>query len=832
MTERTQASEIDTSGLPGSVRRRIALTHGALIWERLWPAVLPAVLVLCAFVAVVLLDVLPALSGVAHIVVLALFGVAFLGAVVWGLARLRWPSHATATRRLEASGGSHRPLTAWLDQPALSGTDVASRALWSAHRDRARMAMARLRVPLPRPQIARRDPFAIRAIAVLGLVVACVVGLGSAEDRVARALNPSFAPEVAAMPVRVDVWISPPAYTRLAPIALTADQTEPVSVPADSEVLAQVHGVAVPPSIAFAGTAAAPEKIGEQSYSATFRLTEDGTIAIGDGAQTLAGWDVVVLADRPPEAAFAEEPSETERHALRVDVHALDDYGLAELTLQIVLDEAMFDAAADPETRMDLPLPLPSRAPAELETTRYHDLTPHIWAGVPVRMRLRAVDALGQVGFSDVVSMILPEREFTHPVARAIIEQRKILVIAPDERDLVAENLDAIADQPDDFSNDLTVYLALKTARSRLRLADAGDVDSVQQILWDTALYLEDGGLALAEQELRRLQEELADALRDGASEEEIQRLIEELRQAMENYMQELAENMPLMSPEDLNQLQLQMPDDPNQTITNQDLMEMLEQLRELTEMGATEEAQQLLSELQNMLENMQPMPFQMQQQPSEQMEMLNNLNDVVREQRELLDETYRNAQNAPGMTPMPGTPQSEDGTQEPRSSDELEQAQRDLRGQLGEVMREFGDMVGEIPDNLGLAEREMRRAEQLLEGDMPGEATVAQQQALEHLQEGMNEAAQMMAEMGMLQLVPNGQPYRFGQGEQRPAQRDPLGRAAPEDRGLDTGDVDLPTEEEMKKAREILEELQRRAGEAFRDREELDYIERLLRRF
>lgn len=830
-----QTRPTDQTTLPGRVRRRIALTRWSLIWERLWPAVLPAAIVLAAFTCVVLFDVLPALSGVTHVVVLALFALAFLSTAVWGMRRMRWPDYDTAARRLEAGGaGAHRPLTAWLDQPALTGTDVASRSLWAEHRQRAQAAMTRLRAPLPKPEIARRDPYAIRSIAVLGLAVAAVVGLGTAEDRLTRAFQPSFAAEAAGIPVRVDVWITPPAYTRLAPVALTPESTGPVQVPVGSEVLAQVHGVEASPLVRFGGAVTEPEKIGESSYSATTILNEDGQLTVDSGSRSLANWSIEIVADTAPAVTFAEPPSETERQALRVDIHALDDYGIAGLTLQIVLDEAMFDAPDDPLTRIDLPVPLPSRAPAELETTRYHDLTPHIWAGVPVYLRLRAVDGQGQVGVSEVEQMILPEREFTHPVARAIIEQRKILVIAPDERELVADNLEAIANQPDEFSGDLTIYLTLKAARSRLYLdRDGSQVEPVQQQLWDMALYLENGGLALAEQELRRLQEELAQALQDGATDEEIERLVEELRQAMEDYMRELAEQMPLMSPEDLEQLQMMMPDNPDQAITNQDLMELLDQLRDLSESGARDQAQQLLSELQNLMENMQPMPFQMPQEPSEQMEMLNNLNDVVREQQQLLDETYRTTQNMPGMAPMPTDPQQEgEETSEPRTMQELSEAQQELRRQLGEVMREFGDMVGEIPENLGLAEREMRQAEQALEGELPGEATARQAQALEYLQQGMNDAAQMMAEQGMLRLMPGRQPGQFGQNGQEPARRDPLGRAAPEDRGLDTGDVDIPDQEELKKAREILEELRRRAGEAFRPDEELDYIERLLRRF
>ena len=54
-----------------------------------------------------------------------------------------------------------------------------------------------------------------------------------------------------------------------------------------------------------------------------------------------------------------------------------------------------------------------------------------------------------------------------------------------------------------------------------------------------------------------------------------------------------------------------------------------------------------------------------------------------------------------------------------------------------------------------------------------------------------------------------------------------PLGRGAAE--GQDTN---LPSESERQRARDILEELRRRAAERGRPQEELDYIERLLDRF
>jgi hypothetical protein len=63
---------------------------------------------------------------------------------------------------------------------------------------------------------------------------------------------------------------------------------------------------------------------------------------------------------------------------------------------------------------------------------------------------------------------------------------------------------------------------------------------------------------------------------------------------------------------------------------------------------------------------------------------------------------------------------------------------------------------------------------------------------------------------------------------------RDPLGRPRRDSvGGRDEGsDVVVPTEMELQRAREIQEELRRRAGERERPQQELDYIDRLLRRF
>ena len=62
--------------------------------------------------------------------------------------------------------------------------------------------------------------------------------------------------------------------------------------------------------------------------------------------------------------------------------------------------------------------------------------------------------------------------------------------------------------------------------------------------------------------------------------------------------------------------------------------------------------------------------------------------------------------------------------------------------------------------------------------------------------------------------------------------ERDPFGRPLSNNGTFDQGDVNIPDANMLQKSRQILDELRRRSGERSRPTIELDYIERLLRRF
>ena len=124
-------------------------------------------------------------------------------------------------------------------------------------------------------------------------------------------------------------------------------------------------------------------------------------------------------------------------------------------------------------------------------------------------------------------------------------------------------------------------------------------------------------------------------------------------------------------------------------------------------------------------------------------------------------------------------------------------------------------------PSQFGGAEQSMEEAEQALrDGDLDGAAR-AEQRALEQLRQG----AQQMAQQMLRQM-----PGQFGRSADVPL--DPMGRPQRTE-GPDLGNsVKVPDEIDIQRAREILEELRRRAGQQTRPLLELDYIDRLLRRF
>jgi Sec-independent protein translocase protein TatA len=156
-----------------------------------------------------------------------------------------------------------------------------------------------------------------------------------------------------------------------------------------------------------------------------------------------------------------------------------------------------------------------------------------------------------------------------------------------------------------------------------------------------------------------------------------------------------------------------------------------------------------------------------------------------------------------------------------------MQAAQQDLlRRDLGQLMRQFGNMTGELPQGMGQAEQSMRQAVQSLNKNQFGDASQSQNQALSQLQQSMQSMQQML--------------QRQAGASRGPGQRDPMdpfGRVAPQQDSsggntTDTYGVKVPDQSEMERARQIFEELRQRRNDPSRPRDERDYLDRLLKQF
>lgn len=792
---------------------KLRLARLALAWERFWPALWPATAIVLGFAAVSVWGTFELLPGWLHLALLVIFsgGLAFSA---WrGLRSLRWPSQRDIRRRIELDSGTlHRPLetlTDTLGQP----TGAHSLALWREHQEWALRLARRLRVGWPRAGLAARDPRGFRVALALVVFVGFVSAGADWQRRFAFAITPSLQsnPTIAA---QLTAWISPPSYTAVPPIFLTPPlgqkaeallaSTEPretIHVPAGAKFLARIHGGHdVPELLGIEKMPMTFTVVDSENYQMTVPLEAVTNLNIVQGRNTLAAWKIKMVPDRAPEIAHTHTVVITQRMALQIQYAAADDYGLASVRLRVRRLDSGAEEAFD--------IPLPDVRPRAAQAARSFDLTPHPWAGLPVALILEAEDEIGQIGQAEQVRMHLPEREFNNPIARAILEQRRKLVIDRTQRNPVREALNVISELNAEDIGDYGIYLSLRSSISRLThdLSETAIPEVIDQ-LWTTALALEEGDMGVAERALRDAQQALQDALTRNAPDNEIAQLVEELRAAMREYMQALAERT-LQSPAEVGQQNGQRP-----TMSAQDLMDMLDRAADLTRLGAREAAQQMLSELQQILENLRAGNPQSNQGIADQ--TLQELNQIMQQQQQLMDQTFQQEQRGvfgdPAQLPQAGE-------------------QRSLGQRLQETMGELGQMMGQVPSALDDAAQAMENAAGALQEGQAGPALQQQTEALNQLRQGAARIIEQM--MGQMIGEVGGNPRDGVFREQREPVVDPLGRPMT-GLGADVSNrVKVPDSGNLQRAHEILEELFRRASERNRPILELNYLERLLRRF
>jgi uncharacterized protein (TIGR02302 family) len=849
-----------TPDLPEPVRdpdaiSRLQLTQAlqrakyAIAWERGWPHLARLLTVIGLFLVVSWAGLWLVVPFIARAIGLGLFVLLALGAL-FPVFRFRWPSRDEALSRLDRGTGiRHRPATTLTD--TLVTQDPVARALWQAQRERTLASIKRIRAGLPSPRLAIHDPWALRALVAV-LMVATYVAAG--DERLMRTgaafdWNGVLAPAN----VRVDAWVTPPVYTGKPPVILSAANKEsaagantasgPLPVPAGSTLLVRSSGGTL--DVAVTGnltetvpTEAAPQGTNEKHFT----IAGDGTAQVRSPSGQ-PQWKFSAVVDRAPTIALAKDPERQARGSLQMSYKIEDDYGVTEAHAHFTARRGERSAdAAEARPLFDPPqfaLTLPNARTRNGVGQTVKDLSEDPYAGADVTLTLTAKDEAGNEGHSEPFNMRLPERLFTKPLARALIEQRRILALDGNQNGQVFTALDALMIEPDLFTPEAGQYLGLYSVTKQLEAARTDDaLREVVASLWALAVTIEDGNITDVDKALRAAQDALKQALDRGASDEEIKKLTEDLRAALDNFMRQLAEQMRN------NPQALARPLDRNtRVMRQQDLNNMIERMERLSRSGDKDAAKQLLEQLQEMLENLQM--AQPGQSGDDMEQALNELGDVIRKQQQLRDKTFkqgqdsrrdrmRGKQNDQGMGDLQ---QDQQGLrdrlkklQQELAKRGMGQGQKGQKGQPGDQAQpgDDGDQQGDSGDALGDADNAMGDAGgKLGEGNADG-AVDSQGEALEALRKGAQSLAEAM-QQGDGDGQGDGPGNRVGRQQSGGNSTDPLGRPL---HGREFGDetVKIPGEIDVQRARRILEELRRRLGDPQRSQIELDYLERLLK--
>ncbi|MGJ8564432.1 MAG: DUF4175 domain-containing protein [Alphaproteobacteria bacterium] len=807
---------------------------------------------------------------------------------------IRRPSRSDARRRVERdSGAKHRPLDTLDDRPAISAD------LWPAHIVAARDAAALLGPPLPRAVLAPRDPYYFRFLLPVIAGLAMMVGYGDNMERFKRAMTPVWQQGISPKNISFEAWVTPPAYTGRPPIYFKDRRN--VDIPAGSELVARISGAPNATRLKLSSQGRARylplTRLGPKSFETRAIVTQDSTARWRVGTLKKS-WALNAVPDRPPVLNFKINPRPDKRDRLAFTYSFEDDYGVEALTLRLRL---LTDDPQSQDDRADITVPLSGRSVREADFDKAAlDLTKHRWAGKKVSARLIAKDGLGQQAETADVYFTVPDKIFVEPMAKAIVEHRSLILAGQTEyaplpkltkRNVSAQPrfdtrqtdhrlgraapsvqraallIDAITDAPSGLFEDPAIYLGLRNVLSRMRYAhDLDGLSGIPEDLWRIAIRAEFGILGTALEEMREAQQALRDGIARRAPQREVDTLFSRYNEAVDRYMEELRRK----AAEDGN---VADPQNGGGDARNTDeIQELMDAIEEANRIGDTEGARRALAQLAELLENMQiqlsasaggsgdgePMEGEMSEEMKKSLE---DMADLLGEQRKLKDETEQADRRERQSGNQPSGSGGEDGQEQsgPEGDDgQTPQQLAERQGTLEDALEALsntlpepgGDTPGGTPSEDGTKpggggekDGEDNAGAGTENGQDPGEALADARRAMERsenaLQGGDLEAAARAQSDAIAALRRAGQGLAEQAGRSNPdgtqsatgENSDPLGRLNEGEEDMNS-EADIDPRDNATRSRELLEELRRRASEQEREEQERQYLERLLKRF
>src|SRR5690606_38535112 len=259
-------------------------------------------------------------------------GLLALVALIRGFRKFRRPTADEALIRLDASLPG-RPIATLRDYQAIGVADAQSAAVWRVRLARmAEKARAARAVP-PDLQLASRDRWSLRYVALTAAVMAALFGsFWRAAEVVAIGAGPAQA--IPSGPVW-EGWARPPAYTGKPVLYLNDITAGDFEVPVGSRIQIRIYGDSEGPQIEQTIAQVAPPAPEGEVASAIpeglkglteLVVSQSGRLAIGGpGGRE---WQVTATPDMAPQIAVSGEMGREADGRFKQEFKASDDYGV------------------------------------------------------------------------------------------------------------------------------------------------------------------------------------------------------------------------------------------------------------------------------------------------------------------------------------------------------------------------------------------------------------------------------------------------------------------------------------------------------------------------
>ena len=802
--------------IPFSLIIKLNITRILIIWEDLAKYFYRLLLIILLFSMFILTEVFSSLNFWLHGTILIIFLLFFSAALIKLLYRLKWPSKIDCAKRIEKDNNvKNTPFSSLFDKPIQNKNSI----LWAEHHKRILKISLTLSIMKLKFLNYKNDPLFVR-LPIMIVFLFIFMAFNSDIDKKVQAALTLERNTIEFTSGEFTGWINPPEYTKLQP-ALIGKKAGSLIVPNGSSLSARVFGGEGKVELGLNDKIINFIKIDNENSAIESIIDKDTDLIVKQNQKIIFKSQLKVIKDEPPKVDFFEDPKSTIKGVMDIDYIFSDDYDVTKLSAKIVLIKPI-----ESLNMKEINFKLPFNKSDDMQTIGqyYYDLSEHIWAGLPAKIILRAEDYIGQIGKSREIEMLLPEKPFKNLIAVSIINQRKNLSLNKEDPFEVGKVLSEIATST--FFED-KLFVAkdwlLESSNILLQSKDSSMLtyekkNFVIDLLWKTALFVESGQLSVAENELRRAQQDLEEALSEGGDGAEIQDMMNNLDNALAKYLDELE------NPRDIDVPQVSESDDPGdrggengaQSNERENLEEKLEDIAELTASGSLDEAQEQLDQMQEMSEGLDrdALGEALGEQETDSAPMaMQQISEMMQEQEALMEDSFEqslNAAQADQKTPGSGPVNAG-------------QKQESLRQQLEDVMHEISESENPMPEELGRAERSMRQAEKELQRGRPDRAQAAQGRAIEQLKKAAEKMDKMHSGNGPSQMAGD------SNGNSDRDQRDPLGRVPPGQGNSPGGDVGITMESDNNKAKKIVKELYKKAESSTKGSIERKYVDSLL---